>query len=150
MSYSYDQMFMSAALAEARKGRAEGGIPIGSVLVRNGEIIGRGHNRRVQNGSVIRHAEMDCLENTGRLTGAEYRECTLYSTLSPCSMCSGAALLYGIPRVVIGENVNFMGAEDHMRAQGVNLTVLNDPDCIALMKQFVIDHPELWNEDIGV
>lgn len=149
MSYTCDQLFMSAALGEALKGREEGGIPIGSVLVKNGEIIGRGHNRRVQNGSVVLHAEMDCLENAGRLTAADYRACTLYSTLSPCDMCSGAALLYGIPRVVIGENVNFTGAENHMRERGVQLTVLNDPDCIALMRQFIVDHPHLWNEDIG-
>lgn len=150
MPYTADQMFMQAALAEARKGREEGGIPIGSVLVKDGEIIGRGHNRRVQRGSVVLHAEMDCLENAGRLTAADYQQCTLYSTLSPCDMCSGAALLYGIPRVVIGENTTFMGAEDHMRERGVEIAVLNDPDCIRIMQQFIVDHPTLWNEDIGV
>ncbi len=145
-----DQQAMQAALEEARKGLAEGGIPIGSVLVKDGQIIGRGHNRRVQQNSVVLHAEMDCLENAGRLTAADYRDCTLYSTLSPCDMCSGAALLYGIPRVVIGENVTFMGAEAHMRERGVSLTVLNDAECIELMRNFIADQPTLWNEDIGV
>ncbi|MCT7357903.1 nucleoside deaminase [Thalassolituus pacificus] len=145
-----DQQAMQAALEEARKGLAEGGIPIGSVLVKDGQIIGRGHNRRVQQNSVVLHAEMDCLENAGRLTAADYRDCTLYSTLSPCDMCSGAALLYGIPRVVIGENVTFMGAEAHMRERGVSLTVLNDAECIELMRSFIADQPTLWNEDIGV
>ncbi|MCD8522085.1 MAG: nucleoside deaminase [Saccharospirillaceae bacterium] len=145
-----DQQAMQAALEEARQGLAEGGIPIGSVLVKDGQIIGRGHNRRVQQNSVVLHAEMDCLENAGRLTAADYRECTLYSTLSPCDMCSGAALLYGIPRVVIGENVTFIGAENHLRERGVSLTVLNDAECIELMRGFIADKPALWNEDIGV
>ena len=141
--------FMEAALEEARRGRAEGGIPIGSVLVLEGQIIGRGHNRRVQDGSVIHHAEMNCLENAGRLPASVYRQCTLYTTLSPCPMCSGAILLYGIPRVVIGENQTFCGAEDHLRAQGIELTVLGDSGCIALMREFIAAEPELWNEDIG-
>ena len=145
-----DQQAMRAVQEETRKGLAEGGIPIGSVLVKGGQIIGRGHNRRVQQNSVVLHAEMDCLENAGRLTAADYRECTLYSTLSPCDMCSGAALLYGIPRVVIGENVTFMGAEAHMRERGLSLTVLNDAECIELMRGFIADQPTLWNEDIGV
>ncbi len=142
--------FLAAALDEARKGLAAGGIPIGSVLVRNGEIIGRGHNQRIQCGSVIHHAEMNCLENAGRLPGKVYRECTLYSTLSPCPMCSGAALLYGIPKIVVGENVNFQGPEAYVRSCGVDLTVVNDPACIEMMRQFIHERPELWNEDIGV
>lgn len=142
--------FMKAAIAEAEKGFLEGGIPIGSVLVHNGEIIGRGHNRRVQNGSVILHGEMDALENAGRLQGAVYRECTLYTTLSPCSMCSGAILLYGIPKVVIGENKTFMGEEELLKSKGVILDVLQDPPCIEMMSNFIEMHSELWNEDIGL
>lgn len=144
-----DATFLRAALAEARAGRAEGGIPIGSVLVVDGEIIGRGHNRRVQNDSVILHAEMDALENAGRHAAAVYAGATLYSTLSPCDMCSGAALLYGIPRVVIGENRTFRGPEDHVRSRGVEVVILDDPECLALMDEFVAAEPELWNEDIG-
>jgi len=141
--------FMRAAIEEALKGRNEGGIPIGSVLVHKGEIIGRGHNRRVQKGSVILHGEMDALENAGRLTAATYRECTLYTTLSPCPMCTGAILLYGIPRVVIGENHTFMGAEDLLKANNVELTVENSQACIEMMQRFIEQHPKLWNEDIG-
>lgn len=141
--------FLAAAIAEARAGLAEGGIPIGSVLVIDGAIVGRGHNRRVQQGSVIRHAEMDCLENAGRLRGERYRQATLYSTLSPCDMCSGAALLYGIPRIVIGENRTFQGPEAYLRTRGITLDVRDDPMCIALMRDFIAAHPELWNEDIG-
>ncbi len=141
--------FLAAALEEARLGLAEGGIPIGSVIVHNGRIIGRGHNRRVQQGSAILHGEMDALENAGRQPARVYRECTLYTTLSPCSMCSGAILLYGIPRVVIGESVNFMGEEDWLRSRGVQIEVVNDPACIELMADFIRTHPDLWNEDIG-
>lgn len=140
---------MAAALREARQALAEGGIPIGSVLVIDGQIVGRGHNRRVQRGSAVLHAEIDCLENAGRLSPAEYRRSVLYSTLSPCDMCTGAVLLYGIPRVVVGENVNFQGPEAYLRERGVDAKVLNDPDCIALMQGFIQTHPELWNEDIG-
>lgn len=142
--------FLQAAIDEARQGLAEGGIPIGSVLVHEGKIIGRGHNRRVQNGSVIHHAEMNCLENAGRLPASIYARCTLYSTLSPCPMCSGAALLYKIPRIVIGENVTFRGPEEYVRSQGVQLEILNDHVCIQLMRDFIKARPELWNEDIGV
>jgi len=142
--------FMEAALEEARNGLSEGGIPIGSVLVVDGRVIGRGHNRRVQEGSVIKHAEMDCLENAGRQKASVYRRATLYSTLSPCDMCSGAVLLYGIPRVVVGENMNFRGPEEYVRGRGVEVTVLNDPACIELMRGFVLGRPELWKEDIGV
>ena len=141
--------FMRAAIAEAEAGRAEGGIPIGSVLVRGGVVIGGGHNRRVQQGSVIRHGEMDALERTGRLPAAVYREVTLYTTLSPCAMCSGAILLYGIPRVIIGENRTFLGEEDLLRSRGVAVTVLQDAACIQLMTAFIAQHPSLWNEDIG-
>ena len=141
--------FMKAAVEEARKGRAAGGIPIGSVLVLDGEIIGRGHNQRVQKGSTIRHAEMDCLEETRRLPASTYQRATLYSTLSPCDMCSGAVLLYGIPHVVIGENKTFQGPEDYVRSRGVRVDVLDDPDCIALMEEFIAAEPSLWNEDIG-
>ncbi len=141
---------MQAAIGEARKGLAAGGIPIGSVLVHGGKIIGRGHNQRVQHGSVIHHAEMNCLENAGRLPGRIYRECVLYSTLSPCSMCSGAALLYGIPRIVVGENKTFQGPEDYVRSQGVAVEVVNDAECISLMENFIREHPALWNVDIGV
>lgn len=142
--------FLAAALDEARKGLAAGGIPIGSVLVHQGKIIGRGHNQRVQCGSVIHHAEMNCLENAGRLPGRVYRQCILYSTLSPCPMCSGAALLYGIPKIVVGENVNFQGPEDYVRSCGVDLQIINDPACIEIMRQFIREKPELWNEDIGI
>ena len=142
--------FLNAAIAEAEKGLAEGGIPIGSVLVHQGKIIGRGHNRRVQQGSAILHGEMDALENAGRLPAAVYAESTLYTTLSPCPMCTGAILLYKIPRVVIGENVTFQGEESLLRSHGVQLTLANDPRCIALMQRFIADKPTLWNEDIGV
>lgn len=141
--------FMRAAIEEARKGLEEGGIPIGAVLVIDGKIVGRGHNRRVQKGSAILHAEMDALENAGRLSPAEYRRATMYTTLSPCDMCSGAILLYKIPRVVIGENVTFQGPEEYLRSRGVQLEVLNDPECIQMMKDFIAARPELWNEDIG-
>ena len=146
---SHDQ-FLAAAIQEAENGRAQQGIPIGSVLVLDDAIIGRGHNRRVQDGSVIRHAEMDCFENAGRLTARDYRRCTLYSTLSPCDMCSGAALLYRIPRIVIGENTTFQGPEAYLRQRGVELQVLNDSVCIEMMQQFIEREPQLWNEDIGV
>lgn len=142
--------FMEAALDEAKKGLAEGGIPIGSVLVHDGKIIGRGHNRRVQQGSAILHGEMDALENAGRQPARVYRECRLYTTLSPCAMCSGAILLYGIPDVVIGENRTFLGEEDLLRSRGVRVEVLQEESCIALMARFVAERPELWNEDIGV
>ncbi len=141
--------FMQAAIAEAELGLAEGGIPIGSVLVHQGTIIGRGHNRRVQKGSCVLHGEMDALENAGRLPAKAYRECTIYTTLSPCSMCSGAILLYGIPHVVIGENQSFLGEEALLQSRGVKLDVVDDPRCIELMRQFMADKPELWNEDIG-
>ena len=142
--------FMTAALEEARQGLAEGGIPIGSVLVIDNQIVGRGHNRRVQQGSAVLHAEMDCLENAGRLKASDYARSTLYSTLSPCDMCSGAALLYKIPRIVVGENVTFQGPEAYVRSHGVDVTILNDPACIELMRDFIAARPELWNEDIGV
>lgn len=141
--------FMQEAIAQAQAGYDEGGIPIGSVIVHQGRIIGRGHNRRVQNGSPILHGEMDAFENAGRQPASVYRECTLYTTLSPCSMCSGAILLYGIPRVVIGENRSFMGEEELLRSRGVELTVLDDPTCIELMARFMREKPQLWNEDIG-
>ena len=141
--------FLEAAIEEAKQGLREGGIPIGSVLVRNGEIIGRGHNQRVQRGSVIHHAEMNCLENAGRQSAAVYRQCILYTTLSPCPMCTGAVLLYGIPTVVIGENVTFMGAEESLRAAGVEVEVLQNAECIAMMREFIAKNPALWNEDIG-
>ena len=143
-------LFLTAAVAEAEKGRQSGGIPIGSVLVRDGQIIGRGHNRRVQKGSSILHAEMDCLENAGRLTGADYRDSVLYSTLSPCDMCSGAILLYGIPAVVIGENTTFKGPEEYLRSRGVQLDIVDDEDCKRIMREFIAESPELWQEDIGV
>ncbi len=142
--------FLAAAIEEARAGLAEGGIPIGSVLVVDGEIVGRGHNRRVQQGSAVLHAEMDCLEQAGRLSAAEYQRAVLYSTLSPCDMCSGAALLYGIPRIVVGENRTFQGPEDYVRGRGVDLEILDDSACIELMTEFIEAKPELWNEDIGV
>ncbi len=141
--------FLQAAIDEAKAGFAEGGIPIGSVLVIDGHIVGRGHNRRVQRSSAILHAEMDCLENAGRLKASDYRRSVLYSTLSPCDMCSGTALLYGIPRVVIGENRTFQGPEEYVRSRGVELEIVDDPQCIELMRQFVAARPELWNEDIG-
>jgi len=144
-----DDPFLTAALDEARKGLHEGGIPIGSVLVIDNRIVGRGHNRRVQKSSAILHAEMDCLENAGRLTASDYRRATLYSTLSPCDMCSGATLLYRIPRVVIGENKTFQGPEDYLRSRGVELVILADLECIRLMQEFIRAHPDLWNEDIG-
>jgi cytosine deaminase len=141
--------FLDAAVEEARKGLEAGGIPIGSVLVLDGRIAGRGHNQRVQKGSAVLHAEMDCLENAGRLTAADYGRSTLYSTLSPCDMCSGAILLYRIPRVVIGENRTFRGPEDRLRARGVELEIVDNPECVQLMTDFIRDNPELWNEDIG-
>jgi cytosine/creatinine deaminase len=141
--------FLRAAIAEAQQGRAEGGIPIGSVIVHDGKIIGRGHNRRVQKGNPILHGEMDALENAGRQKAAVYRQSILYTTLSPCAMCSGAILLYGLPRIVIGENRTFLGEEDLLRSRGVQLEVVQDPECIAMMKEFIATHPELWNEDIG-
>lgn len=149
MTHMDQQYFMAEALREARQGLQEGGIPIGSVLVVDGQIVGRGHNRRIQRGSAVLHAEMDCLENAGRLSPADYRRAVLYSTLSPCDMCSGAVMLYGIPRVVVGENVNFQGPEAYLRQRGVDAEVLNDHDCIALMRDFIQSHPELWSEDIG-
>lgn len=142
--------FMTAAIDEAKKGLASGGIPIGSVLVLDGKIIGRGHNQRVQQGSSIRHAEMDCLENTGRLPAKDYQRAILYSTLSPCDMCSGAALLYGIKHIVVGENQTFQGPESYVNSRGVTVEVLDNAECIALMETFIRDKPELWNEDIGV
>lgn len=142
--------FLRAAIDEARKGLAEGGIPIGSVLVLDDKIVGRGHNRRVQKGSAILHAEMDCLENAGRLKARDYARCTLYSTLSPCDMCSGTALLYKLPRIVIGENQTFRGPEDYLRSRGIELVITQDEQCIALMRTFITTHPELWNEDIGL
>ena len=141
--------FMQAALEEARTGLAEGGIPIGSVLVIDNKIVGRGHNRRLQQGSAILHAEMDCLENAGRLLPEDYRRAILYSTLSPCDMCSGTVLLYKIPRVVIGENINFRGPEDYLRSRGVELVILNNHECIHMMRDFITARPEVWNEDIG-
>jgi len=142
-------MFMQAAIDEAMKGRAEGGIPIGSVLVIGDAIAGRGHNRRVQRGSAILHAEMDCFENAGRLKARDYSRATLYSTLSPCDMCSGTALLYKIPRIVIGENKTFRGPEEYLRSRGVELIVLNDAECIRMMREFIVARPDLWDEDIG-
>ena len=144
-----EQRFLDASIDEAIAGRAEGGIPIGSVIVIDGEIVGRGHNRRVQRGSAILHAEMDAIENAGRLTAAQYARATLYSTLSPCDMCSGTALLYRIPRVIVGENVTFQGPEEYVRKRGVDLLILRDERCITLMREFIAAHPELWNEDIG-
>ena len=142
--------FLQAAIDEAKAGLAEGGIPIGSVLVIDGVIVGRGHNRRVQRGSAILHAEMDALENAGRLTAHDYRRSVLYSTLSPCDMCSGTALLYKIPRVVIGENRTFQGPEVYLRSRGIELEIRDDPECIRLMEEFIAARPDLWNEDIGV
>ncbi|PKL82461.1 MAG: tRNA-specific adenosine deaminase [Ignavibacteriae bacterium HGW-Ignavibacteriae-3] len=142
--------FMQAAIEEAQLGFNEGGIPIGSVLVYSGKIIGRGHNRRVQKGSAILHGEMDALENAGRLPASVYKESTLYTTLSPCPMCSGAILLYGIPKVIVGENITFMGEEEHLKSRGVSVEVLDDETCINLMTKFIEEKPALWNEDIGV
>lgn len=142
--------FMQAAFEEAQQGLAEGGIPIGSVLVHNGVILGRGHNRRVQKGSAILHGEMDALESAGRQPASVYRESVLYTTLSPCPMCSGAILLYGIPRVIIGENQTFMGEEELLRSRGVRVEVLQSEECFDLMRGFIDEKPELWNEDIGV
>ena len=142
--------FMQAAIAEAQAGLGEGGIPIGSVLVHQGVILGRGHNRRVQQGSAILHGEMDALENAGRLLASVYKESVLYTTLSPCPMCTGAILLYGIPKVVIGENHTFMGEEEHLRSRAVTVEVAQDHTCIAMMQDFIAAKPELWNEDIGV
>ena len=141
--------FLDAAIQQAREGRDSGGIPIGSVLVIDGKIVGAGHNRRIQRGSPVLHAEMDCLENAGRLSASDYQRAVLYSTLSPCDMCSGAILLYKIPRVVIGENHTFQGPEDYLRSRGVELEIADDPRCIRLMEDFIRDHDALWNEDIG-
>jgi creatinine deaminase len=146
---SRDQ-FLQAAIEEARQGLAEGGIPIGSVIVHGDKIIGRGHNRRVQKGSSILHGEMDALENAGRQSAAVYRQCILYTTLSPCAMCSGAILLYGIPRVVIGENKTFMGEEELLRSRGVAVEVVQNEECIHMMEEYIRRNPKLWNEDIGV
>jgi len=142
--------FLRAAIEEAERGARDGGIPIGSVVIHESRILGRGHNQRVQRGSAVLHAEMDALEHAGRLPARVYRECVLYTTLSPCAMCSGAILLYGIPRVVIGENQTFMGEEDLLRSRGVSVQVVQDPRCVAMMRAFIAAHPELWNEDIGV
>ncbi len=155
MSWRFDwgdsawTLFLQAAIDEARLGLAEGGIPIGSMLAIDGRIVGRGHNRRVQRASAILHAEMDCLENAGRLKARDYARATLYSTLSPCDMCSGTALLYKIPRIVIGENRTFRGPEDYVRSRGVQLEIVDDQECIRLMREFIAARPELWNEDIG-
>ena len=142
--------FLEAAISEAELGWSEGGIPIGSVIVHEGKIVGRGHNKRVQNGSPTLHGEMDALENAGRLPASVYRESTIYTTLSPCSMCSGAILLYGIPRVIVGENRTFMGEEELLRSRGVDVTVVDDQTCVSLMERMINERPELWNEDIGV
>lgn len=149
MPESPTDRLLQAAINEARQGLAEGGIPIGSVLVIDNDIIGRGHNRRIQRGSAILHAEMDAIENAGRLTARDYRRAVLYSTLSPCDMCSGTALLYRIPKIVIGENRTFRGPEDYVRSRGVTLEILDHPECIQLMRSFIASRPELWNEDIG-
>src|SRR5437764_12016962 len=141
--------FMKAAIEEAEKGLREGGIPIGSVLVHKGRILGRGHNRRIQNNSAVLHGEMDALENAGRQAASVYKDSVIYTTLSPCSMCSGAILLYGIPRVVVGENQTFLGEEELLRSRGVSIEVLQDAACVALMTEFIREHPQLWNEDIG-
>lgn len=142
-------VFMQAAIDEAKKGLAEGGIPIGSVLVIDGVIVGQGHNQRVQKGSCVLHAEMDCLENAGRLKASDYQRATLYSTLSPCDMCSGTALLYGIPTIVVGENTNFQGPEDYIRSRGIDVTILHDQTCVDMMNHFITIRPDLWFEDIG-
>lgn len=143
-------IYLHAAIEQARKSLAEGGIPIGSVLVHEGQIIGRGHNCRVQTGSAIDHGEMNCLRNAGRLPARVYRNSTIYSTLSPCPMCSGAIVLYKIPRVIVGENKTFLGAEDYMRSQGIQVDVVQDQECVEMMTEFIRKSPELWNEDIGV
>lgn len=142
--------FLIEAVNEAKKGLEEGGIPIGSVIVLNGKVIGKGHNKRVQKGSVVLHGEMDALEDAGRLTAAAYKKCTLYTTLSPCPMCTGAILLYGIPKIVIGENQTFMGSEALLKERGVEVVIMDSKECKDLMQKFIIDKPELWNEDIGV
>jgi len=142
--------FLAAAIDEARKGQAAGGIPIGSILVIDGRIVARGHNQRLQKGSSVLHAEMDCLENAGRLPASDYRRAVLYSTLSPCDMCSGAVLLYGIPKVVVGENQTFQGPEEYLRSRGVELEVVDNNECRQLMRDFIASNPSLWNEDIGV
>src|SRR4051794_5760269 len=144
-----DHEMLALAVAEARAGLAEGGIPIGAALVHDGKVLGVGHNRRVQLGSAIRHGETDCLENVGRLPATVYAASTMVTTLSPCDMCTGAILLYGIPRVVVGENSTFYGEEDYLRARGVEVVVLDDPECVAMMQDFIAANPELWNEDIG-
>lgn len=141
--------YLEAAIEEAKKGKSVGGIPIGSVLVIDGRIVARGHNQRVQKGSSVLHAEMDCLENAGRLSASEYKKATLYSTLSPCDMCSGAVLLYGIPKVIVGENHTFRGPEDYVRSRGVDVVVVDDRECRQLMETFIQGNPDLWNEDIG-
>lgn len=141
--------FLQAAIDEAKQGLTEGGIPIGSVLVIDGNIVARGHNKRVQQGSAVLHAEMDCLENAGRLSATDYQKATLYSTLSPCDMCSGAILLYGIPKVVVGENITFQGPEAYVQSRGVDVTVVDNPECKQLMQDFIANNPKLWNEDIG-
>lgn len=140
---------MTEAINEAKKGLADGGIPIGSVLVIDDKIVGRGHNQRIQKGSAVLHAEMDCLENAGRLTAKDYKRSVLFSTLSPCDMCSGAVLLYGIPKVIVGENKTFQGPEQYVRSRGVEVVVLDDPECIRMMEKFIKENPILWNEDIG-
>lgn len=144
-----DHDYLQAAIAEARVGLAEGGIPIGAALVVDGEVLAFGHNRRVQEGSAIKHGETDCLENAGRLPASVYARSTMVTTLSPCDMCTGAILLYGIPRVIVGENTTFMGGEEHLRSRGVEVVVLDDPECIQMMTDFIAANPELWNEDIG-
>ena len=149
MQLSEHEPYLKAAIEQAQTSLGQGGIPIGSVLVLDGEIVGRGHNQRVQHGSAIRHAEMDCLEEAGRLTAADYRRSIIYSTLSPCDMCSGAILLYGIPHVVVGENKTFRGPEDYVRSRGVRVDVLDDAECIQIMEDFIRTEPTLWNEDIG-
>lgn len=144
------RQYLAAAIADARQGRAEGGIPIGAALVVDGEVVATGHNRRVQFASAIRHGETDCLENAGRLPASTYARSIMVTTLSPCDMCTGAILLYGIPTVVVGENRTFMGGEDYLRSRGVEVIVLDDPECVAMMTEFIAAEPELWNEDIGV
>lgn len=150
MSHKKTDEFLQAAIDEAKKGLAAGGIPIGSVLVIDGKIVGRGHNQRVQKGSAVLHAEMDCLENAGRIKAADYKRATLYSTLSPCDMCSGTALLYGIPKIIVGENKTFQGPEAYVRSRGVEVQVVDNQECITMMEDFIATKPELWNEDIGV
>jgi creatinine deaminase len=145
-----DHEYLQAAIAEARVGLAEGGIPIGAALVVDGQVLAVGHNRRVQEGSVIKHGETDCLENAGRLPASVYARSTMVTTLSPCDMCTGAILLYGIPRVIVGENTTYMGGEDYLRSRGVEVVVLDDPECVQMMADFIAASPELWNEDIGV